>query len=129
MDTLLALQSCLLAPLTEELVFRSAAIRLFPRMKGWAVAVTAVLFVLAHGNLYTAFRGVLCGFVLGYGAVSYSIWWAVALHLVFNASQVILPPIFVHERTIPAGIEGHRRNREAVRRSLGQWLTADAIVT
>lgn len=65
----LILNACTLAPITEELVFRGAALRLHRHDRVIAVAVTALLFGLAHGTVYQAIYAGLCGVVLGYAAV------------------------------------------------------------
>lgn len=80
----LILNACTLAPVTEELVFRGAALRLHRHGRVIAVAVTALLFGLAHGTVYQAVYAGLCGVVLGYAAVTYSLGWAVLLHIFSN---------------------------------------------
>lgn len=81
----LVLNACTLAPITEELVFRGAALRLHRHGRVIAVAVTALLFGLAHGSLYQAIYAGLCGVVLGYAAVTYSLGWSILLHIINNA--------------------------------------------
>lgn len=81
----LVLNACTLAPVTEELVFRGAALRLHRHGRVIAVAVTALLFGLAHGTVYQAIYAGLCGVVLGYTAVSYSLGWSILLHIINNA--------------------------------------------
>ena len=81
----LVLNACTLAPVTEELVFRGAALRLHRHGRIIAVAVTALLFGLAHGTVYQAIYAGLCGVVLGYAAMTYSLGWAVLLHVFSNA--------------------------------------------
>lgn len=81
----LVLNACTLAPVTEELVFRGAALRLHRHGRVIAVAVTALLFGLAHGTVYQAIYAGLCGVVLGYAALTYSLGWAVLLHVFNNA--------------------------------------------
>lgn len=83
--TLLVLNACTLAPVTEELVFRGAALRLRCGGTAQAVAVTVLLFALAHGTLYQAVYAGLCGLVLGWLAAEYSLNWAILLHIFNNA--------------------------------------------
>lgn len=78
------LYSALLAPLSEEVLFRGIALRaLGPYGKRFAIFGSALLFGLFHGNLLQGPYAFLMGLLLGYLACEYSIHWAIALH-VFN---------------------------------------------
>lgn len=84
-DTLsMFLYASIVAPLTEELIFRGYTLRaLRPYGKRFAIAASALLFGLFHGNLLQTPYAILVGLVLGYVTVEYSILWAIAIH-VFN---------------------------------------------
>ena len=60
------LVSCILAPVAEELLFRKG---LIDRLRGWgegfAAVASALLFALAHGNIYQIPYAFAVGFVLG----------------------------------------------------------------
>lgn len=78
------LYSALLAPLSEEVIFRGMILRaLRPYGKRFAILGSALLFGLFHGNLLQGPYAFLMGLILGYLACEYSINWAIALH-VFN---------------------------------------------
>ncbi len=75
----------ILAPLTEEILFRGAILRsLQPYGKKFAVLASAFLFGMFHGNFIQTPYAFLVGLVLGYVTVEYSMWWAILLHLLNN---------------------------------------------
>lgn len=84
-DTLsMFVYASIVAPLSEELIFRGYALRaLRPYGKRFAIVGSALLFGLFHGNLLQTPYAVLVGLILGYVTVEYSIFWAIAIH-VFN---------------------------------------------
>ena len=76
--------SVLLAPISEEILFRGFVLRsLRPYGKRFAIFGSAFLFAMFHGNLMQAPYAFLAGLVLGYCAAEYSVVWSTALH-VFN---------------------------------------------
>lgn len=78
------LYSVLLAPISEEILFRGFVLRsLRPYGKRFAIFGSAFLFAMFHGNLMQAPYAFLAGLVLGYCAAEYSVVWSTALH-VFN---------------------------------------------
>lgn len=78
------LYSVVLAPISEEILFRGFALRsLRPYGKRLAIFGSAFLFAMFHGNLMQAPYAFLAGLVLGYCAVEYSVLWSMVLH-VFN---------------------------------------------
>lgn len=78
------LYASILAPLSEELIFRGYILQsLRPYGKKFAVVLSAFVFGIFHGNLLQTPYAFLMGLVLGYVTVEYHIGWAVALH-VFN---------------------------------------------
>ena len=79
------LYSVMIAPLVEEAVFRGAVLRwLEPWGRGFALAVSALLFGLMHGNLVQLPTAVACGLVFGYIAQRFSLKAAVAAHAANN---------------------------------------------
>ena len=81
----LVLYGCLLAPVTEELLFRGLVLRsLMPYGKRLAIFLSALTFGLFHGNLIQAPFAFLVGLVLGYVATEYSVIWSMVLHLINN---------------------------------------------
>ena len=74
-----------LAPLSEEILFRGAILRsLQPFGKKFAILGSAFLFAIFHGNLIQIPYAFLVGLVLGYVTVEYSVWWAILLHWLNN---------------------------------------------
>ena len=76
---------CLLAPVTEELLFRGLIQRtLLPYGKKLAILGSAFLFGMMHGNILQTPFAFAVGLVLGYVATEYSIAWAMVLHMINN---------------------------------------------
>jgi sodium transport system permease protein len=76
----------------EELAFRGFILSGFRRtgFKWGAIAMTSVLFGVAHFLLQQSILAALAGMVLGYIAVkTSSLWPAVAFHLVHNGTKLI----------------------------------------
>ena len=79
------LYASVVAPISEELIFRGYVLRsLRPYGKRFAIVASALLFGLFHGNLLQTPYAILMGLVLGYVAVEYSVFWAIALHTFNN---------------------------------------------
>lgn len=79
------LYASILAPLSEELLFRGYILRkLQPFGKRFAVLCSAILFGLFHGNLLQTPYAFLMGLILGYMAVEYSLIWSILLHMFNN---------------------------------------------
>lgn len=75
----------ILAPITEELLFRGLILRTMePFGKKYAIFTSAFLFGMFHGNLPQAPFAFAVGLVLGYTAMEYSIGWSMALHMFNN---------------------------------------------
>lgn len=73
------------APVVEELVYRGfvlGALRKYGKVL--AIAVSAILFGVMHGNIPQALFAISVGLVLGYVAEEYSIKWAIAIHMMNN---------------------------------------------
>ena len=79
------LYASLLAPVSEELLFRGYVLRsLRPYGKRFAIVGSALLFGLFHGNLLQLLNAFLMGLIMGYLTVEYSVVWAIALHMFNN---------------------------------------------
>lgn len=96
---LLLLYTCTLAPVVEELFFRGAALRLQSKGKAVAIAVTSMLFGLAHGTLYQAVYAGFCGLILGWIAVEYSLKWSIVFHVFNNAVLGCALPVLLMPET------------------------------
>lgn len=76
---------CMFAPLGEELLFRGLLQRsIAPSNKKLALFGPAFLFALLHGNLVQLPYAFVLGIVLGYAAMQYGLFCAVALHILNN---------------------------------------------
>lgn len=79
------LYACVFGPVAEELLFRGLILRCAePYGKRFAILTSAFLFGMFHGNLIQTPYAIAVGLVLGYTAMEYSIFWAIALHIFNN---------------------------------------------
>lgn len=79
------LYSGLFAPVAEELIYRGFVLRSLERYgRTFAIAASAALFGIMHGNLFQMLFAFLVGLVLGYTALTYSIRWSILLHIINN---------------------------------------------
>ena len=93
---------CLLPAVCEELIYRGAILKgLNQSMKGvWAITLTSVIFMLAHGSLEQSIYQLILGFVLTY--ITYmtgNILYSMIIHFTNNASVVLLS--FLQNMTTP----------------------------
>ena len=83
----------IVAPITEELLFRGLILRSFePHGKGIAVYTSAILFGLFHGNPIQIPFAILTGIILAYTTLEYGIGWAILLHIINNLGLGIIIP-------------------------------------
>ena len=97
----------LIAPVTEELLFRGVILGAFAnRYRPWtAITVSALLFGLMHLNPYQFFGAFALGLVLGWLRLrTRSLWPCVIGHAVFNAHGIIIA------RLLPFTIPGYNPN-------------------
>ena len=89
------LLGCVIAPVTEELMFRKLLLnRLRPYGGRFAVIASALCFGLFHGNLNQLFYAFAIGLVLGYVALRTGcIWQNILLHAMINFISVGLLPL------------------------------------
>lgn len=79
------LYAVLLAPISEEILFRGLILRsLSPYGNRFAIVASAFLFGMFHGNLVQMPYAFALGIVLGYVASEYSLVWAIVLHAFNN---------------------------------------------
>lgn len=78
--------------LVEEFAFRGVVLSLLkPYGDGFAIAVSALIFGLMHGNMSQIPFAIIVGFVLGYITVrTGSVWVSIALHFINNFMSVVL---------------------------------------
>lgn len=84
---------CLLAPVLEEMLFRGVILRSFLSQytRGQAILGSALLFGLAHMNLYQFVVGLLAGALLGWlYERSRSLIPCIALHAAYNTGITLL---------------------------------------
>ena len=83
------LSTVIIAPLTEELMFRGliqGVLKNWTNSKHWTVWVSAILFAAIHFHVAGFLPRMLLGALMGYFVLySGSIWTAVLMHLTFNA--------------------------------------------
>lgn len=103
----------LLAPLAEEIVFRGGVLRaLLGRMRPWgAVAVSALLFSLVHGNPAQMPYAFVAGLLLGW------MYWrtgsvvpGVVYHWVNNSLAYIVSRVYSYSDVTLADVFGGERN-------------------
>lgn len=95
--------STIMAPLTEEIIFRGAGLRALEKYgKVFAILMTSIIFGLFHENLSQLYFASLIGLGLGYVAFEYSIFWAIFFH-VFN-NLVIAEGLDFLSRNVPMSI-------------------------
>ena len=89
-------RTAILPAIIEELCFRGVVLQSLRRFGDWfAIAVSAILFGLTHGNMIQAPFAIVAGFAMGYAAVvTGSLRTSIAIHLLNNGaaclSQIIV---------------------------------------
>ncbi|MDL2238285.1 CPBP family intramembrane metalloprotease [Christensenellaceae bacterium OttesenSCG-928-K19] len=85
---------CVLAPVTEEVLFRGMLQNAYERRFGWgAFVIAGVLFGLIHGNVLAIVNGIAAGIMLGYLYIkTKSLWCPIVFHGLFNLFAFTLVP-------------------------------------
>lgn len=102
-----------IAPVVEELVFRGATLRalfkIFPEGRHWwAIAISALLFALIHGNFAQGLHAFIIGMLLGWLFYrTRSIIPGVMYHLV-NNSAVCMMTVFAPDKETCSDFFGDR---------------------
>jgi membrane protease YdiL (CAAX protease family) len=103
---------CIVAPITEEFIFRGVALNVFKRYgTRFAIVASALFFGLFHANLYQTPYAIVIGIVLAYVAVeTQSIIPSTIIHFVNNAASFTLSWLMAsfpkYENAIGFGFEG-----------------------
>ncbi|MDL2206825.1 CPBP family intramembrane metalloprotease [Eubacteriales bacterium OttesenSCG-928-N13] len=75
----------LIAPITEEIVFRGAIMHSLKPVGRWfAILMTSIMFALMHTTMQQLVPIFLCGLLLAVVAMNYSIKWSIVLHMLNN---------------------------------------------
>lgn len=73
------------APVFEEWLFRGAILQSLKKYgKMFAITASAILFGVFHGNLAQGILATVCGMILGYVAMEYSLKWSILMHVLNN---------------------------------------------
>lgn len=89
---LVLLYTCILAPITEELLFRGFLLKSLSVVSTrFGVIVTALLFGLMHGNVQQGILGVLVGLFLGKIVIRHnSLTPSILVHIALNTSSTLI---------------------------------------
>lgn len=81
------LSAVVLGPICEELIFRGIALMPFKKKdnKLEVIIFTSIVFGLMHSNWYQALVATLDGFLYGYVAIEFGLFYAILLHAFHNA--------------------------------------------
>lgn len=95
---LMILYTCLIAPITEELLFRGMLLRTFSRAnQRFAIFATAFFFGLVHGNIPQFLLGFILGIFLAHITLKHgSIFPAVIVHMFMNTFVQLMSFISDH---------------------------------
>lgn len=93
-DPLIFFYGAIIAPISEEIIFRGAmqgSIEKYGRL--FALVFASTIFALMHGNFTQAVFAFAVGMIFGYIAMEYSLGWAIILHLMNNLvySEILSP--------------------------------------
>lgn len=86
------LYTCILAPITEELLYRGFVMKTLSQVSvRFGIVVSALLFGMMHGNLNQFMLGALVGLFLGKIDVRHnSIFPSILVHMAINTNSVLL---------------------------------------
>lgn len=89
---MMVLYMCILAPITEELLFRGFLMKTLSRVgTRFAIVISAMLFGLMHGNIAQMLLGFLVGLYLGKIDVRHnSLLPSIIVHMAINVNAVII---------------------------------------
>lgn len=85
------LYTCLIAPITEELIFRGIILKNMSRVsQRFGIFTSALLFALAHENMPQGVLALILGILLGYITIKHnSLVPAIIVHFVVNVTSTI----------------------------------------
>jgi len=94
----------IVAPLTEELLFRGLILRGLTRRYGFlpAALVSSALFALSHLNLVQGLPAFAVGFYLAWlYRTTGTLWWPILGHGLFNGLSLLLALLFPDSSSVP----------------------------
>lgn len=94
----------IVAPLTEELLFRGLIFRGLDRRYGFlpAALISSALFAVSHFNLVQGIPAFAVGLYLAWlYRVTGTLWWNMAAHALFNGLSLLLALVFPDTSTDP----------------------------
>ncbi len=99
-----ALAVVVIAPFTEELLFRGLILRGLERRYGAmpALLLSSAFFALSHFNLIQAIPAFAAGLYLGwlYRATG-TLWWPMAAHALYNGLSLVFASVFPDTDSVP----------------------------
>ena len=109
----------ILAPIVEEIMFRKLLIdRLLPYSEWLAVAASAVIFGLVHGNFYQLFYAVLLGALFGVVYVKTGkLRYTILMHMIINFTGSIVASFFAE----------HTSEQASLATSINPWVFVAGI--
>ena len=104
--TVLLMYSCIIAPLTEELFFRGALLKIFSKSnQRFGIFMSAFFFGLAHGNLPQFTLAFLIGIFFGHIDMKHnSIVPSIVVHILINTLATVVTEF--KDNTVVMGISG-----------------------
>ncbi len=89
---IMTLYSCVIAPLTEEIMFRGALMKIFSKAdRRFAIVISAVFFGLAHGNMPQFMLAFLIGIFFGHIDMKHnSIIPSIIVHIFINSMVTVM---------------------------------------
>ncbi|MBQ6251515.1 type II CAAX endopeptidase family protein [Ruminococcus sp.] len=89
---IMTIYSCIIAPLTEEIMFRGALMKIFSKAdRRFAIFMSAVFFGLAHGNIPQFMLAFLIGIFFGHIDMKHnSIIPSVVVHIFINSMVTVI---------------------------------------
>lgn len=88
----------IISPIIEELIFRFGLYALVNKFLGYklAIAITTILFAMAHLNLEQGLYALFAGFFFGCVRYLYdSVWCTIFMHLLMNVAVLFFADYFV----------------------------------
>ena len=107
MEWLVALYSVLIAPITEEVLFRGVIYRRIRKLFGvrFAIVLSSIIFGLFHGNMVQFIYAFLVGLALAFVYERYGTLKAPMLfHIIANASSACAAPLLESPASMPAAV-------------------------
>lgn len=96
---IMTIYSCIIAPLTEEIMFRGALMKIFSKAdRRFAIFISAVFFGLAHGNIPQFMLAFLIGIFFGHIDMKHnSIIPSIIVHIFINSMVTVMSLLEEHD--------------------------------